>query len=663
MTPTTSEQRSISGNEEPALTERQRALRPRPARPAGGVGVAFRHRVARDSRIGPEAALAGIVALHRLGGRAAFELSGEGAGGEVRYWARRPADADIVRRQLAAAFPGSSFQEVGADLPLGDFVMAATLGLGRPDAIPLPALVGPAPIRVGTTIDPVAGILAVLDDVRAGERVLFQIVVEPGADGRWGQWAREFLNGVEQSRRERVPDGSSIWDLFSRPPDPMRKLAAERLAEAVKVKLGDLLFRATVRLLATGPSRERVLGLFRGAVAPLTSLAEAGLNELVPLQPGKSERVSDAVARRSLSHEVLLSAHDCISLWHPAHQGMGAGRGAITRGVDLPAPSALLEDGVQLGYESSRPDAEAVQLPLRDLRQHMVVLGATGTGKSTLVLSMLLDVIARGQGGGLIEGKGDLADELLGRIPEHRVKDVVVIDPLDPDNAVGIDLFAEARRIDLDVATDFVTSVFQLQYADSWGVVFPRLMRASIHALLEVPDTTLLDLPLFLRDRDFRAEILAQVKDPSVQGFFALEFERLPPSRQLQATGPILARVGAALESAFGRYLFGQSASVSLRQAMDAASTHSKGDRVLVGFRPEKVVLAGGPAANGQNVVVGTVETSAYFGADRHVRLSTPVGPILAIVPTWRSNVDLEQGRPVWVSWDGDASVTLRDDR
>ncbi|MGE3776863.1 MAG: type IV secretory system conjugative DNA transfer family protein, partial [Pirellulaceae bacterium] len=488
----------------------------------------------------------------------------------MRFWAQRRSDADIVRRQLAAAFPGSSFQEVSTDLPCGDFVLAAALGLGRPDAIPLPALVGPAAIRVGTSIDPVAGVLAVLDDVRNGERVLFQIVVERGAAGRWGSWAREFLNGVDQSRRERVPDGSSIWDLFSQPPDPMRKLATERLAEAVKVKLGDLLFRATVRLLATGPSRERVLELFRGAVAPLTGLSEAGLNELVPLPPDTLERVSDGAARRSLTHEVLLSAHDCISLWHPAHQGMGAGRGAIIRGVDLPAPAPLLEEGVLLGYASPSADAEAVRLPLRDLRQHMVVLGATGTGKSTLVLSMLLDVIARGEGAGLIEGKGDLSDELLGRISEHRLKDVIVIDPLDPDTAVGIDLFGEARRIDLDVAADFVTSVFQLQYADSWGVVFPRLMRASIRALLEVPNTTLLDLPLFLRDRGFRAEILAQVEDASVQGFFADEFERLPPSRQLQAMGPILARVGAALESAFGRYLFGQSASVSLRQAMDA---------------------------------------------------------------------------------------------
>ena len=55
-----------------------------------------------------------------------------------------------------------------------------------------------------------------------------------------------------------------------------------------------------------------------------------------------------------------------------------------------------------------------------DARQHMYVIGKTGVGKTTLLQNMLVQRIERGEGVGLIDPHGDLAEELLNHIPPWR---------------------------------------------------------------------------------------------------------------------------------------------------------------------------------------------------------------------------------------------------
>jgi DNA helicase HerA-like ATPase len=247
---------------------------------------------------------------------------------------------------------------------------------------------------------------------------------------------------------------------------------------------------------------------------------------------------------------------------------MASGKGAVVRGGDLPVPLITAGPGLQVGFASPGPNAEPVRLLLADLRKHAVFLGASGAGKSTGLLTLLLSIAEANGGALLICPKGDLSNDFVGRVPPHRRKDVVLIDPLDPDYAVSLNLLSQARGIDPDLAADFVTSVFELQYSKSWGVNFPRLLKGAIRALLDIPESTLLDVSRFLRDREFRTDVLARVRDESVRDLF-MEFDQLSPSQQRQAVGPALTRVGSALASSFGRYIFGQPGGINIRRLMD----------------------------------------------------------------------------------------------
>ena len=327
------------------------------------------------------------------------------------------------------------------------------------------------------------------------------------------------------------------------------------------------------------------------------------------------------------------------------------------------------------------------------------LLGPSGSGKTT-ILMMIAGFVAPSAGSIRL---GDR--DITGLSPEKRDFGMVFQGyALFPTMTVreNIGFALRVRGAAQGLVRGEVDRLLSLTHLDGLGERMPRQLSggqqqrvALARALIFTPRLLLLDEPLSALDKNLRAglqeELRALHKQLGTTFIFVThdQDEALSMSDEIAIVnrGRIVQRgaprdlyerpashfaadflgktnflEGIVREAAGGVLTYSVGDTV-LRQAMDAASTHSKGDRVLVGFRPEKVVLAGGPAANGQNVVVGTVETSAYFGADRHVRLSTPVGPILAIVPTWRSTVDLEQGRPVWVSWDGDASVTLRDDR
>ena len=61
------------------------------------------------------------------------------------------------------------------------------------------------------------------------------------------------------------------------------------------------------------------------------------------------------------------------------------------------------------------------------------VVGVTGTGKSTLLLNLVMADIEAGDGVCLLDPHGDLTEDLLGRIPPERVDDVILFDPAEID--------------------------------------------------------------------------------------------------------------------------------------------------------------------------------------------------------------------------------------
>jgi DNA helicase HerA-like ATPase len=77
----------------------------------------------------------------------------------------------------------------------------------------------------------------------------------------------------------------------------------------------------------------------------------------------------------------------------------------------------------------ARISGAAIMLAAEERRRHLYVVGQTGTGKSTLLLNLIAQDLAAGEGLALLDPHGDLAETVLLHIPRDRTNDLGLPEP------------------------------------------------------------------------------------------------------------------------------------------------------------------------------------------------------------------------------------------
>ncbi len=191
-----------------------------------------------------------------------------------------------------------------------------------------------------------------------------------------------------------------------------------------------------------------------------------------------------------------------------------------------------------------------------DLRQHLYLVGKSGTGKTTLLLNLIVQAIETGNGVGVIDPHGDLGEELLDLIPRRFIEKVVYFNPADTEYPIGFNILRTKAAPHL-VASGIVSALKSI-WRDSWGPRLEYILYAAIAALLECENVSLLGLHRMLSDRQYRGWVVKQVKDPLVQSFWLHEFEGYERKFLQEAVAPIQNKVGQFLMSPILRNILGQ---------------------------------------------------------------------------------------------------------
>jgi hypothetical protein len=211
----------------------------------------------------------------------------------------------------------------------------------------------------------------------------------------------------------------------------------------------------------------------------------------------------------------------------------------------LPVPSGVPRQGRRLfvgrdGSGTERP----VALSAEAARLHMAVVAPTGGGKSTLLMRCLLDDLAGGYGGVLLDPKNDLVSDLLDRIPPEHADRVVVLDPSAPGPVPGLDLLGSG---DPDVRTEVVLSALKGIYRDAWGVRIDSYLRLGLRTLAELPNPVLSDWMRLYTDRELRRTAVARLNDPILAAQWRTYDESLSVAEQFQHVAPALSRITSLL--------------------------------------------------------------------------------------------------------------------
>ncbi len=197
----------------------------------------------------------------------------------------------------------------------------------------------------------------------------------------------------------------------------------------------------------------------------------------------------------------------------------------------------------------------------KDRRQHMYILGKSGTGKSVLLSNLIIQNIQNGEGVAVIDPHGELVEEILHSIPEHRIKDVIYFNPADTDYHIGFNVIQIDDPKYKHLVASGLMGIFTKIWANAWSARMEYILNNAILALLDTPNTTLLGIPRLLVDKEYRKTIIDNLKDPVVKAFWMNEYELWRDQFRNEAIAPIQNKVGQFLSSSIIRNVVGQAES------------------------------------------------------------------------------------------------------
>jgi len=248
-----------------------------------------------------------------------------------------------------------------------------------------------------------------------------------------------------------------------------------------------------------------------------------------------------------------------------------------------------------------------------DRLSHIYVIGKTGTGKSTLLETLVLQDLQAGHGFALIDPHGDLADRIATQFRENGANSVHYLNAADPTQPFGYNPLRRVRADKIPLAVSGLLETLKKLWPDAWGVRMEHVLRNSLYALLGRDGSRLPDVLRLYNDEDFRKEIVRGIENETVRNFWTEEFERYPARLRADAVAPIQNKLGALLsDPTLYRILVEPKIDLRFRAMMD------EGRSLLVNVAKGRIgedsaLLLGG-------LLVSTIGLAAFSRAESKIR-------------------------------------------
>lgn len=446
-------------------------------------------------------------------------------------------------------------------------------------------------------VDPLAGITGTLAKLeQTGEELWVQVLVRPIADD-WhkssNKWVQSVKNGTSMSLLS--GDGFSFkWlgnllaALWAPPEQGAGSTASvpvvserdkTRIAEAEKkaTKLG---YQVKIRLAYLGESQANAKLRMQAIVGTYKQYNSTNLNGFKMVKNSfNKEDLRAYKARLFTDRGYILNIEEVASVFHLPHTNVETPNivWASNKTAEPPAKlpvitgnNAIDENISAFGLTNFRGINHQFGMLRTDRSRHVYIIGQTGAGKSgTLELFALSDIF-HGHGYAIIDPHGDFAVDNMRFIPGSRIQDVVYFNPADTAYPLGFNPLEVTDPSHKTNISSEVIGVLKRMFGESWGPRLEYILRYTILALLDRPDTTMLDITRMLTDKKFRKETLTYCTDTVVMQFWNVEFASWTEKFQAEAIAPVLNKVGAFTANPVIRNIIGQPKSTfNIREIMD----------------------------------------------------------------------------------------------
>jgi len=431
--------------------------------------------------------------------------------------------------------------------------------------------------------DPLSSITNVLTKLNENEEAAIQVVIKKG-NSDWHTRAKMIIDEVAQGKGFQQAIGATNFLSALKSKEENKNIQPkvdEMLLKMLEEKISKDSFEANIRLIVSIEDKKRCEDVFIQMANSFEQFNSPKTNNfrLVMLK-GKSAndliyqysfRLFDSVQKNILNTEELTSVfHFPTPLTStPNIKGVKAKNSV--------PPSDLPREGLLLGYNEYREEKKDIRMKNDDRRRHAYVIGQTGTGKSALLSNMVLQDINNGEGIGLLDPHGDLVDDILSKLPNERIKDVVLFDPTSLERSVGLNMleydkrFPEQKTFIVNELMNIFDKLYDLK--QTGGPMFEQYARNALMLLMDDPNEvyTLMEVPKVMSDAEFRHRLLAKCNNILVKEFWEKQAEQAGGEAALKNMVPyITSKFDTFISNDYMRPIIGQTkSSFNFREILD----------------------------------------------------------------------------------------------
>jgi hypothetical protein len=478
----------------------------------------------------------------------ALELAVPADRPELQFYAAVPnSKRSLFEKQLLAIFPDAHLVPQPHDYNIfaeGGTAIASVARLAEHPVLPLKEY-------VDFDYDPINAVMNAFAKIESmGEGAALQIVIEPRGERHVTHYRKilqALRKGEKRSSAFSTPEtvlGEIARDFGktffgSKPKDEQKAKEAETrqieanktYIEQIEKKIGSPIVGTTIRLAVSSKDAGVAQGVLGDLEASFNQFGNTQGNRLTftRVDAKQAPRVLEDFSFRLPENQALpLSLRELTTLYHFPPSGIESSPHLKqSRSTHAPAPLGLPHTGALIGVNSYRGTATDIYLSPEDRLRHLYVIGQTGTGKTGLMTSMMIQDIKNGEGCCFIDPHGNDILNILAAVPPERYQDVIYFDPADLSRPFALN-FLEYDLSHPEQKTFIVNEllmIFRRLYGDvpeSMGPAFEQYFRNATLLVMEDPSSgsTILDIARVLSNKEFREQKLAKSMNPVVNQFW-----------------------------------------------------------------------------------------------------------------------------------------------
>lgn len=475
----------------------------------------------------------------------ALELAVPADRAELQFYAAIPnTKRNLFEKQLLAIFPDAHLVPQPNDYNVfasGGTTLVSLAHLAEHPALPLKEY-------IDFDYDPLNALtnaFAKIDQI--GEGAALQIIIEPRAE-RHVKHYRKILQALRKGEKHfsafRTPEtmlGEIARDfgktLFSsKPKDEQKAKEAEtRQIEAnkthieqVEKKIATPIVGVTMRIVASSQDERKASQILDEIESAFNQFGNTQGNHLTFKRQSADRQLEDFSFRLPDRTALPLSLRELTTMYHFPPSGIvSSPHLKQSRFTHAAAPLSLSPSGVLLGSNTYRGQETRVYLDPEDRLRHLYIIGQTGTGKTGLMKSMIIQDIHNGEGCCFIDPHGTDILDILAAVPPERYQDVIYFDPADLSRPFSLNFleYDLSRPEQKTFIVNELLMIFRRLYGDvpeSMGPAFEQYFRNATQLVMEDPGSgsTILDIARVLANSEFRREKLAKSMNPIVNQFW-----------------------------------------------------------------------------------------------------------------------------------------------